>query len=322
MTEKISRRDLLAKSGARLGAAGLAALGIAAAPSGAALAEEEKPRRRPFGIALNSSTLFGHNLTIVQQIDLAAKAGYDGMEPWAQELEKHAAGGGSLEDLGKRFRDGGLEVVGLIAFPQWAVADPGARKKALEEVKRTMEMAAKIGAKRLAAPPAGNVAGVTLAEAAERYRDLLLVGKQMGVIPSVELWGFAKLLSHLSEVAFVAIESGDPEACMVLDVYHLYKGGGGSAGLPLIYGGSISVLHINDYPNAPPRERITDAHRVFPGDGVAPLGQILKDLNRIGYRGMLSLELFNKEYYKRDALQVAREGLEKTRLAVEKALSR
>ena len=41
---------------------------------------------------------------------------------------------------------------------------------------------------------------------------------------------------------------------------------------------------------------IADADRVYPGDGVAPIKQILRDLRAIGFRGMLSLELFNREY--------------------------
>ena len=60
---------------------------------------------------------------------------------------------------------------------------------------------------------------------------------------------------------------------------------------------------MNDYPAKPPRSEITDAHRVYPGDGVAPLASMLRDLRRIGFRGVLSLELFNRDYWKQDALQ-------------------
>ena len=38
---------------------------------------------------------------------------------------------------------------------------------------------------------------------------------------------------------------------------------------------------------------------------------MLRDLRRIGFRGVLSLELFNREYWKQDAFQVAQTGLEK-----------
>jgi sugar phosphate isomerase/epimerase len=74
---------------------------------------------------------------------------------------------------------------------------------------------------------------------------------------------------------------------------------------------------MNDYPADPPRASITDAHRVYPGDGVAPLKEMLRDLRHLGFGGYLSLELFNREYWKQDAMQVARTGLEKMRAVAE-----
>jgi sugar phosphate isomerase/epimerase len=78
---------------------------------------------------------------------------------------------------------------------------------------------------------------------------------------------------------------------------------------------------VNDYPTDPPREKVTDAYRVYPGDGSAPLVTLMHDLQAIGFSGMLSLELFNREYWKLDALTVARTGREKMQAVVEKALA-
>ncbi|HTU90780.1 MAG TPA: sugar phosphate isomerase/epimerase, partial [Gemmataceae bacterium] len=143
---------------------------------------------------------------------------------------------------------------------------------------------------------------------------------QIGVVPQVEVWGFSKTLGRLGDAACVAIESGHKEACILADVYHLYKGGSGFTGVNLLNGSALHVLHVNDYPADPPRARITDANRLYPGDGVAPLKTFLRDLRRIGFRGVLSLELFNREYWKRDALAVARTGLEKMKAVVASSL--
>ena len=64
------------------------------------------------------------------------------------------------------------------------------------------------------------------------------------------------------------------------------------------------------------RETISDANRVYPGDGVAPLTQILRDLFATGFAGALSLELFNRTYWEQDAVTVARTGLEKMKAAI------
>jgi sugar phosphate isomerase/epimerase len=70
---------------------------------------------------------------------------------------------------------------------------------------------------------------------------------------------------------------------------------------------------MNDFPDSIPREKQTDADRVFPGDGIAPLTQILTDLKNLGGTKVLSLELFNPLYYKEDPLWIAKTGLEKMR---------
>ena len=118
----------------------------------------------------------------------------------------------------------------------------------------------------------------------------------------------------------VAVESDHPQACVLADIYHLYKGGSGPNGLRLLSRNSMHVIHVNDYPGLP-RETITDADRVYPGDGIAPMTAIFRALREIGYDGYLSLELFNQDYWKQDALTVARTGLDKTRAVVRKALS-
>ena len=114
---------------------------------------------------------------------------------------------------------------------------------------------------------------------------------------------------------FMAVESGHRSACLLPDVYHIYKGGSDFTGLELIHGHAIQVFHMNDYPDIP-RSKIGDADRVYPGDGIAPLATILQTLHRIGCRAMLSLELFNRSYWEQDALQVATTGLEKMKTSV------
>ena len=277
----------------------------------------------PFGYCLNTSTIKGQKLRLVDEVEVAAKAGYDGFEPWVSELEDHVRGGGVLTDLGKRIADLGLSVENLIGFFEWLVDDPERRQKGFEEARRILDMAQKIGCKRLAAPPMGVVdtPGLDLVEAGERYRELLETAADFGVVPMVEFWGMSKSLSRLGEAVYIAIESGHRKACVLADIFHMYKGVGNHHGLRLIGPQTLGLFHVNDYPARPARSRITDAQRVYPGDGVAPSKAIYRDLNTVGYRGMLSLELFNEEYWKEDALVVAQKGLEKLRATVTKSLA-
>ncbi len=317
MTENFSRRSLLASSITAAGA------GLLLSAPGPAPAADARPKSEPFRYCLNMGTIRGQELTLVEEIEVAAKAGYDGIEPWSRKIDAYVAEGGSLTDLGKRISDLGLTVDSAIAFSNWIVDDDVKRAQALEEAKRNMDALAQIGGTRIAAPPAGatDQADLDLYKAAERYRALLDLGDQMGVVPQVEVWGFSKRLSRLGEAVFVAIESGHPRACLLPDVYHVYKGGSDFAGLQMVSGASIHVFHANDYPADPPRETINDSHRVYPGDGIAPLTEIYRTIYNAGFRGTLSLELFNREYWKHDALTVAKAGLAKMRASVQQAFA-
>ncbi|HCO95995.1 MAG TPA: xylose isomerase [Phycisphaerales bacterium] len=276
----------------------------------------------PFRYCLNTSTIRGQKLSLNEEIDITAKAGYSAIEPWADKVHQHVRNGGDLKDIRKQISDLGLTVESAISFSRWIIDDDAERAKGLEQVKRDMDVLARIGGKRIAAPPAGatRVPGLDLMKAAERYRALLELGDQMNVVPQVEVWGSSKNLHRLGQSVFVIIESGHPKACLLPDVYHIYKGGSDFNGLKLLSARAIQVFHLNDYPANPPRETIGDRDRVMPGDGIAPLSQILRDLHGNGSRAFLSLELFNPNYWKQDPLAVAKTGLAKMKDAVSKAL--
>jgi sugar phosphate isomerase/epimerase len=133
------------------------------------------------------------------------------------------------------------------------------------------------------------------------------------------LWGFSKILNRLGQCVALAMETGHPKACVLADVFHMYKGGSNFNGIRLLGPDAIQMLHMNDFPADPPREKIDDSYRMFPGDGVAPLPDLLRTLSKTGGQKVLSLEIFNRKYWTEDALEVAKTGLAKMKAVVEKA---
>jgi 2-keto-myo-inositol isomerase len=317
--DTINRRNFLATTALGVGMA------QALSPQSAQAHETAGKKRTPpkFRYCLNTSTIRVQKIGIAAEVELAAKTGYDGIEPWVRQLTAFKEQGGNLKDLKKRIADHGLRVESAIGFANWIVDDDEKRKKGLEDAKRDMDLVKQIGGTHIAAPPAGATNGksLDLFAAADRYRALLEVGDSIGVIPQVEVWGFSKNLSRLGETTFVAVESGHKDACILPDVYHIFKGGSDFAGLEILSGSSVHCFHINDYPNNPPRATIGDKDRVYPGDGVAPLNYILQTMAKNGFDGALSLELFNPNYWKQDPEGVVRTGLMKTKAAVAKAFA-
>lgn len=306
---------------AAAGVSGSAVSGAAQqAPSALSAAGETAPELPPpaFRYCLNTGTIRGQQLGIEQEIKVAAAAGYQGIEPWVRSIAEYVEKGGTLSDLRKLIEDSGLKVESAIGFSQWIAEDPEKRRLGLEEARRDMDLLRQIGGTRIAAPPAGATqdARLDLFVVAERYRKLLELGDQMGIVPQLEVWGFSVNLSRLGETVMACTEADHPNACVLPDVYHIFKGGSGFGGLQLLSDSAIHVFHMNDYPASPPRADMNDSHRVYPGDGVAPLSRILKLIGRPGSNVSLSLELFNRDYWKLDALTVARTGLEKMQASV------
>lgn len=292
---------------------------LAVSGAGVLPAEAAKIKAQPFIYSLNMSTLRGHKLGFRNELEVAAKAGFGSVEIWINTLQDYLKTGGTLQEAKKIINDLGIKVEDAIGFATWIVDDESARSKAIEQLKVEMDQLAQIGCPRIAAPPMGATTGASLdlAKVAERYRTILELGDKTGVVPHLELWGFSKNLSRVGEILYVAVESGHPSARLLMDVYHLHKGGSGMDAVKDVGKPLVEIFHINDYPATPPRETITDADRVYAGDGVAPLKDLLKSLKNPDRPVILSFEVFNKDYYAQDALLVAKTGLAKMKKVTE-----
>jgi 2-keto-myo-inositol isomerase len=77
----------------------------------------------------------------------------------------------------------------------------------------------------------------------------------------------------------------------------------------------LFIFHINGAEDLP-REQLTDAHRLYPGMGILPIGEIKERLDAIGYDKVASIEIFRPEYWDQDPREVA----EKARIGAESVL--
>lgn len=312
----INRRNLL-KSATALGATSFIPVSASAIAS-----TELKPFKKKFSYCFNSSTIRGQKIGIEREVELVSKAGYNGIEVWVPVLNEYKKSGKSLKDLNKKIKDLGLKVEDAIGFAPWIHEDDQIRAKALDQAKQEMEMLAEMGCHRIAAPPAGatDKEVPSYDAVAERFRALVEIGLQQGVIPQLELWGFSKTLYKMSQLLYVATQCAHPQTRLLTDVYHLYKGGSNIDALKMVSPESIEIFHMNDYLASSNPATITDADRIFPGEGAASISKILKDLAHHRNHIVISLELFNPQYYKMDPAYVINTGLAKMKDLVAKAM--
>jgi 2-keto-myo-inositol isomerase len=303
----ISRRNALKSFG-------LLAAGAALSPA-AAMPVAQRPT---ISYCLNVSTIRGQNQGFLKEFEITSKAGYSGIEIWIDPLQKYLESGGTLPEIAQRTKDLGLTIENAIGFARWIVDDETVREKGIEQLKREMGMLAKVGCRRIAAPPMGahQQPGLNLDKAAERYHRILETGKTEGVVPQLEFWGASTNLNNLAQALYVAAAANHPDARLLSDVYHMHRGDSGFEGLKLIAPGIIEIFHMNDYPGNITREKLTDSDRVYPGDGIAPIKKIIRELLAKKSSVVFSLELFNKNYWEEDGLEVATTGLRKMKVLV------
>jgi sugar phosphate isomerase/epimerase len=301
----LTRRKFLGTSALSLGAFAVSGY----TPAG------ETTKTLPFRISLNVSTIRTYKLPVDRQIEVCGAAGFDGIELWIPDIQDYTKNGGSLSNLAAKLKDNNLILENVIGFAQWAADDDNRREAGVEQMQREMETAAALGGKYIAAPMMGisQFEKNRLDEYAQRYLRIIEAGKALGITPLLEIWG-SGALNKLADAAYIAIATGHPDANLLLDFYHLYRGGNSFDSLNLIDLARLPLIHANDYPADPPREQLKDSDRVYPGDGVCPFHSVIPQLYSGGFRGAFSVELFNEGYCRNNTVeQVLATTIEKTK---------
>ena len=93
----------------------------------------------------------------------------------------------------------------------------------------------------------------------------------------------------------------------MIDTFHYYKSGITLQEVEAIPVELISIVHVNDSEDLPLGE-LTDQNRLYMGDGVIPLKEIMKILKRKKYCGAISVEIFRQAYWQDNPLKIAQKS--------------
>lgn len=266
-----------------------------------------------FLYALNTSTI--QPIGLLDKIRIAREVGYDAIELWVTDVEAYLAEGRPLSDVRHALDDAGLVRPSMIFLKGWCESDPKLLAEGLETCKRRLEIAQQLEVQRMVAgPPHRNV---SLAEATEAYGRLLELSLNYEVAASIEFLGFVESINTLEAAWAICQGVNHPDATLTNDAWHLFRGNSDLRVVSDIPPERVSIVHWDDAPRHIERVKQTDADRVMPGDGMLDLYDLSQQLRATGYCGVLSLELFNRDYWAQDAREVARLGLERMKESVE-----
>ena len=237
-----------------------------------------------------------------------ARAGIRAVEPQLTKVREFAqkespsAARRLLDDLGLK---------AVSASNQLGLVEPGdARARALEDLKWKVALAQTIGADRLVTPSIGT--GQYTADDYKRGVDNLReageLAKPFGVAIMLEFTRMSRFAGCLPTALQLVREASHPNVRFMMDIFHFWGGISKFEDLELLREGELHHLHFEDVPADPPREIQGQPNRVFPGEGVAPLGRILALLERKRYAGALSLEMFDPAIQSMDPYAVAKKA--------------
>jgi sugar phosphate isomerase/epimerase len=242
-----------------------------------------------------------------------AKAGIRAVEPQLTKIrefaqkESVAAARRLLDDLGLK---------AVSSSNQLGLPEPGdARARALEDLKWKVELAQAIGCDRIVAPSTGTgpYSEDDYKRGVDNLREAAEIAKPFGVSIMLEFARTSRFAGSLATALKLVREASHPNVRVMMDTYHFWGGISKFEDLELLRDGELQHLHFEDVPADPPREMQGQPHRVYPGEGIAPLRRIVELLKRKKYAGPASLEMFNPAIQEMDPYQVAM----KARAAIE-----
>ena len=129
-----------------------------------------------------------------------------------------------------------------------------------------------------------------------------------GVALALEFRGTDTFCNCLDTAISLVEQCGEPNVGVCLDVFHYYKGPSKPEDLERLTVANLAHVQVCDVAGLP-REFMTDADRVFPGEGDFRLEPIVQRLRRIGYAKFISLELMNPVLWQAKPARVAELGM-------------
>jgi len=264
---------------------------------------------------------FGLNGATTGPVDLltylraAREAGYAVLEVRDTKVRGYVDTGGRLEWFRSAAEEAGIRVATVNALEHSTHVTGTEREALLDRCRTFCEYARALGAPYVIAVPSFHHEitdrGASAEVAAEALRAMADVAVDYGIGIGFEFLGFEDCSVNTLGAARAIVErAARPNVGIVIDAFHYYAGGSTPEMLQDLDPARLYIVHLDDA-EARPRPQLRDAHRLLPGDGVIPLRDLVQRIERLGYRGPWSIELFRPEYWAWDPVHLARVCREK-----------
>ncbi|MBV4531263.1 3-dehydroshikimate dehydratase QuiC [Pseudomonas farsensis] len=262
--------------------------------------------------------------TLPEKLEAIAAAGFDGVEIFENDLLYYA---GSPREIRQMCADLGIAITLFQPFRDFEGCRRDRLQKNLDRAERKFDLMQELGTDLVLV--CSNVQPDALGDEQLLVDDLRLLGEhagKRGLRIGYEALAWGRHVNTYQQVWNLVRQADHPALGVILDSFHTLSLKGDPAAIRDIPGDKIFFVQMADAPILAMDVLEWSRHfRCFPGQGEMDLAGFLAPILQTGYRGPLSLEIFNDGFRAAPPRQNAADGLrsllyleEKTRLQLQR----
>ncbi len=241
---------------------------------------------------------------LVEKLHACADAGFDGVEIMDADLQAAYESPEEIRALCDRL---GLSIEMYQPFRDFEGVDDDTLADNLRRAEAKFDVMERLGASLLLV--CSNAATATIDDDEVAARQLRLLAERAaarGIRIAYEALAWGRFVDDYRQAWRIVQMADMPNLGICLDSFHILSRGHDPAAIESIDGESIFFLQLADAP-ALTMDLLSWSrhHRVFPGEGSFALTDFLAHVLRAGYRGPLSLEVFNDTFRQTDVVRTA-----------------
>jgi 2-keto-myo-inositol isomerase len=216
--------------------------------------------------------------------------GCPALEVWLTKLEDHVRRSGA-DDIAARLADRGLRLVAAAGQGGLLITQGDARRAAFDQFKHRLELCQRFGIPVMVIMADTHAAEspTDIERAIVSIADAARWAAAFNVRIALEFLGTAPFINNLATAITIVESLSEPNLGICLDAFHFYRGPSKECDLARLTPATLAHVQLSDVAGVP-RESMTDADRVLPGEGDFDLAAIVATMKRLNYAGAVSFE--------------------------------
>jgi 4-hydroxyphenylpyruvate dioxygenase len=246
--------------------------------------------------------------TLVEKLEAAAAIGFDGVEIFENDLLTYE---GSPQEVRYLTDSLGLTITCFQPFRDFEAMPEPQRGRNLDRAERKFDVMQALGTDLLLVCSNTNPAAVDDdGRAAADFHEMAERAAKRGLRVGYEALAWGKHVNRWRHAWKIVQQADHPALGIILDSFHTLAVGDDLSNLSDVPAEKVFFAQLADAPALSMDVLSWSRHfRNFPGQGALPVAGFVRELVAAGYRGPLSLEVFNDDFRAAPARLMARDGL-------------